>query len=243
MMTWIRKSLVLLTIVCLAKLAQASEGDPWGPYRCLLGEWEGEGSGQPGKGSGGFTFALDLSGKVLVRRNHSEYPAAGGRPAVVHDDLMVVYPEASGKTLKAEYFDNEGHVIHYTVTAGDDGKTLTFVSGAAAPGPRFRLTYTKVEADRVGIKFEIAPPGKPDGFRTYLEGKARKKSAGAGTGKEEKKNQRSNRDPQKQEPASTLGALHELSHPAVAGNPDLPAPGPGGRSCLLSGPHGRLRQL
>jgi hypothetical protein len=53
---------------------------------------------------------------------------------------------------------------------------LTFTSAAAPSAPRFRLTYQKESEDRVGVKFEIAPPGKPEEFRVYLEGKARKKA-------------------------------------------------------------------
>ena len=36
--------------------------------------------------------------------------------------------------------------------------------------PRFRLSYSKGKDDAITIKFEAAPPGKPDGFKTYLEG-------------------------------------------------------------------------
>jgi hypothetical protein len=35
------------------------------------------------------------------------------------------------------------------------------------------LTYTRLAADTVGIKFEIAPPGRAD-FVPYLSGKATK---------------------------------------------------------------------
>jgi hypothetical protein len=49
-----------------------------------------------------------------------------------------------------------------------------FVSDPSPSAPRFRLSYAKEQGDEVLIKFEMAPPGKPDGFRTYLEGKARR---------------------------------------------------------------------
>ena len=72
---------------------------------------------------------------------------------------------------EADYWDNEGHVIHYKIAA--DGKSAVFVSPEDAAGPRYRLTYVLTAANTVSIKFEIAPPGKP--FQTYLEGKARRK--------------------------------------------------------------------
>ena len=109
----------------------------------------------------------------MVRRNRAELPAGNGRPAAVHEDLMVIYPGEAGKASKAVYFDSEGHVIHYTVSTSEDQRVLSFVSDPQPAGPRYRLSYTKEGADAVAIKFEIAPPGKPDEFKTYLEGKAR----------------------------------------------------------------------
>jgi hypothetical protein len=43
-------------------------------------------------GSGTCSFAPDLQGKSLVRRNHSEYPAADNHPGIAHDDRMVLDP-------------------------------------------------------------------------------------------------------------------------------------------------------
>jgi hypothetical protein len=36
--------------------------------------------------------------------------------------------------------------------------------------PRFRLVYTRLAADSVDVKFEMAPPGNPDAFKVYTEG-------------------------------------------------------------------------
>jgi hypothetical protein len=147
----------------------------WKPYRFLLGEWEGEGTGDPGKGAGSFTFIPDLEGKILVRRNHANYPAAGGRPAVMHEDLMVVYAPQGSEGPKAIYWDNEGHVIYYTLSTSSDGHSVTFLSEPVRGVPRFRLSYVKLTEGEVSIKFEIAPPGQPGGFKPYLEAKARRK--------------------------------------------------------------------
>ena len=149
--------------------------DPWADFRFLIGDWVSD--GKPADGSGSFTLAPDLGGKVLVRRHRAELPASAGRPAGKHEDLMIVYPE--GKGFRASYFDNEGHVIQYAVSPLPDKKGLQFLSNADPSGPRFRLTYTAGEEDKATVKFEIAPPGKPDEFRTYLEGTVRRKKAGA----------------------------------------------------------------
>ena len=102
----------------------------------------------------------------------SSYPAAQGRPASAHEDLMVIYQGGGGGSKRAIYFDSEGHVINYVATVSDDNRTLTFLSDPAPQAPRFRLSYTKEKDDSVRIKFEIAPPSEPGGFKTYLEGSA-----------------------------------------------------------------------
>src|SRR6516225_7876725 len=113
--------------------------DPWAQYRFLVGEWVGEGSGDPGQGSGGFSVAPDLQGKVLIRRNRADYPAGKGKPAFTHEDLMVIYREAGAKNPEAIYFDNEGHVIRYHLSFSEDQKTLTFLSDVLPSAPRFRF--------------------------------------------------------------------------------------------------------
>ncbi len=155
-----RKLLLLSILYSVACLAAA---DDWGPLQFLLGTWAGEGGGQPGQAAGKFTFTPDLQGRVLIRRNFAEYPAANGKPAFRHDDLMIVHRDGEAKVLKATYYDNEGHVIHYVVQPSSAG--AVFVSEGSPV--RYRLTYTRQSADKIQTKFEIAPPGKE--FASYVE--------------------------------------------------------------------------
>jgi len=165
-----RLAIQLAFVALLA--AQQAKQQAWASLKFLVGEWAGVGDGQAGQGAGKCSFEADLDGRVLVRKSYAEYPAAAGRAAFRHDDLMIVYPEAAA--LRAEYFDNEGHVIHYSVrVAGDSAE---FLSDAAPGAPRYRLTYRKAGPDALGLKFEIAPPGKPDSFETYLDAKLRRDS-------------------------------------------------------------------
>lgn len=142
----------------------------WGPAQFLIGHWTGEGGGEPGRGTGSFSFTPDLQGKVLVRRSFAEYPPANGKPAFRHDDLTIVYRDETSRELRAVYFDNEGHVIQYSVKPSGSG--VVFLSDGSQSGPRFRLTYSSGGADRLKLKFEIAPPGKD--FTTYIEASARR---------------------------------------------------------------------
>jgi hypothetical protein len=148
------------------------QAEDWSPLQFLVGDWVGEGSGQPGQSSAGaFTLTPDLDGGVLARRSSADYPAANGRPAVHHSDLMVIYRDSSSKQIQATYWDNEGHVIPYLVQTASS--RAVFTSEGANEGPRYRLTYEATGKDRVTIKFEIAEPGKD--FAVYLEGAARRK--------------------------------------------------------------------
>jgi hypothetical protein len=167
-----------LTVLLLwtAAVGTCRGADVWDPYHFLLGEWKGEGGGEPGQGSGGFSFAMDLQGKVLVLKNHVDFPAQAGRQAFAHDNLMVVYPAEGRGQTKAVYWDSEGHVIHYSGKVSEDGKVIMFLSDPGPSGPRFRLSYTKEDEGLIKTKFEMAPPGKPDGFTTYVEGKARRQT-------------------------------------------------------------------
>ena len=173
-LTWGIAAITMLLGVPRCSWSQ-DKTDPRADYRFLLGEWVGEGEGQPGKGSAQFTFLTELDGKVLVRKHRAEIPAAGGRPAAKHEDLLIVYRGADGKRNKAIYFDNEDHVIQYSVVLSDDKKSLVFISDPDPSAPRFRLTYAKAKDESLKIKFEFSPPGKPDEFKTYVEGSARKK--------------------------------------------------------------------
>jgi len=167
-------ALTFLFLFCLLRATAAQPSPQWDSWRPLLGAWEAEGKGTPGAGAGKFSFAFDLQEKVIVRKSHTDYPAAQGRPAFVHDDLMVVYADQATNKLRADYFDNEGHVIRYTADFSPDGKTLTLVSDPVPSQPVFRLTYVLQNATAMSVKFEIAPPNAPQQFKTYVEGSARK---------------------------------------------------------------------
>jgi hypothetical protein len=170
-----------LMLLPLTVTSQNVSPDPWADWKFLVGEWTaGESSGVPGQASkGSFTLAPDLSGQVLVRKNHAEYPPVNGRPAIVHDDLMIIYrtPPAPGKyPIQAFYADNEGHVIHYNVSISPDKKSIVFLSEKIAEAPQYRLTYEDVQPGTAKIIFEIAPPDKPDRFTKYVEAAVHRKT-------------------------------------------------------------------
>ena len=167
--------LLVLLLISVSKIAFCQNDEIiWNKWNYLIGSWKGEGEGKPGEGSGYFSFSKDLDSKILIRKNHSEYPATNDRPQIIHDDLMIVYLDAEFKPFKAIYFDNENHVINYSINYNDVNGSIIFISEPSDNSPRFRLTYIKLNENNLKIKFEFAPPGKPESFTIYLEGKAYK---------------------------------------------------------------------
>lgn len=133
----------------------------WKAWQPLVGTWIAD--GKPGAPTGGFTLRESLQGRILVRENYAEYPKSNERPAARHDDLMVLYKD--GAITRADYWDNEGHVIHYTVLAADN---ITFLGDEKSGEPRYRLIYRLTSPTTMSIEFAIAPPNAPGKFKPYI---------------------------------------------------------------------------
>jgi hypothetical protein len=146
-----------------------AQSDPIAPLRFLIGDWRAIDTA-PGE-TGAFTFKLAVQDRIVVRTNEAIYAATADRPASRHDDLLVIYSENG--SLKADYFDNEGHVIRYAVQPRPQG--VAFVSDASPREPRYRLTYSGGPDGVLLGSFELAPPGSPDAFKPYLSWKAQRR--------------------------------------------------------------------
>jgi hypothetical protein len=125
-------------------------GPEWDPLRGLLGSWQG--TDPDSKNVGKFTLEPSLDGKILLRHNTDDGPHGH------HEDVMIVFRTPAG--LRASYFDNEGHVIAYAVTASANHVEL--ISDEVPNMPRFKLVYDIKSADELAIEFLIAMPGQPE---------------------------------------------------------------------------------
>jgi hypothetical protein len=150
---------------------------PLEPLAFLIGEWEATGAGPPGQGSGRAVFSRALQDRVILRTSYSEFPASGGAAGSRHDDLVVIYAVA-GTGARADYYDNEDHVIHYAVNSPAVGEAV-FVSESMAGEPRFRLSYKLTPDGILRGEFAIAPPGEPPAFKPYLAWESRRVKASA----------------------------------------------------------------
>jgi hypothetical protein len=168
------KSLKIISVFLLIAFCQIVSGQKsvsgWEKWNYLIGEWVGENNGQPGQGEGKFSFQTDLDGNILVRKSHTVFPKTEKSTEIIHDDLLIIYQSAANGTQEAIYFDNEGHTIKYKVTFTD--KTIALTSDIDSGAPRFRFTYTAIDAKSVNASFEIASQKTPEDFKMYLSGKA-----------------------------------------------------------------------
>ncbi len=142
----------------------APAADAFAGLHFLDGTWDAKAAGAGASLLGTYTFAPELAGHVYARHGKAANCTGPKSFDCEHTDLLYVYPEGAG--LKAIYFDNEGHTIHYDVTTPTPTSAV-FLSEAASPGPRFRLIYELKDGVMAG-KFQMQPPGQTE-WRSYLE--------------------------------------------------------------------------
>lgn len=142
----------------------ASEPAELGPYSFLIGEWVASDSGHAGAGAA--TFTRGLQDRIIMRTSYTEIPAGNGRPASRHDDLMIIYAGRDG--VQADYYDNEGHVIRYTVQSPAPGEAV-FLSEVSPAESRFRLSYKLEPTGILKGEFAMAFPGALEEFKPYLQ--------------------------------------------------------------------------
>jgi hypothetical protein len=119
------------------------------------------------------SFSFDLGQTVLVRRNRTEFaPKPGEKSGAVHQDLIMIYRQLGDSSFRAIYFDNEAHVINYTVTFPAKPQSVVFESEGSDKSPRFRLVHEIGPDSLLNIEFSIAPPG--EAFKTYTKGTAKR---------------------------------------------------------------------
>jgi hypothetical protein len=155
--------------------AVSAPTDPWKALEFLEGSWDAHAQAGSAKAqvSGAYSFKPELKHHVLVRRSDNSADCKG--PASFdceHSDMLYIYQEAENRPLNAIYFDNEGHVIHYSVST-PDSNTAIFISESSSSGPQFRLAYELKDAVMWG-KFQMRMPGQTQ-WKSYLEWNGTKK--------------------------------------------------------------------
>jgi hypothetical protein len=159
---------VLLSLAFFVpSLFAQSPPDPFARLSFLLGTWEAKTINNPAvTATGTYAFRTELNGHVLARHTSAAGCKGPEDFNCQHGDLLYIYADAPGQPLRAIYFDNEGHVIHYAVTA-PTATTAEFLSDASGAGPQFRLFY-ELKGGIMSGKFQIRMPGQQE-WKSYLE--------------------------------------------------------------------------
>jgi hypothetical protein len=164
----------LTFISLLSGQTVSTGGGQWAALRFLEGTWDAKTQGQASgvNATGTYSFRKELGGHILAR--HSSAAGCKG-PAdfdCEHGDLLYIYRDMPDQPLKAIYFDNEGHVIHYSVST-PTSTSAVFISDPSAPGPQFRLVY-ELKGTVMSGKFQMHMPGNTE-WTSYLEWSGAKK--------------------------------------------------------------------
>lgn len=163
--------LAVFATICAGLLhAQAAStgAKQWNSLAFLEGTWDAktQGGASGAKASGAYIFEKELGGHILAR--HSIIAGCRGPDDFdcEHGDLLYIYQDRADQPLRAIYFDNEGQVIHYSVSTPTPN-TAVFISDDSASSPRFRLVY-ELKGGTMSGKFQMQMPGKAQ-WISYLE--------------------------------------------------------------------------
>jgi len=176
----IRLSLVSCSMLVLgAEEPTLDTKDPWKPLAVLIGQWEGEVSGQPGNGKAQREYKFILNKHFIHITNRSVYPPQQKNPkGETHEDIGFFSYDKGGRKLMLRQFHIEGFVNQFALQSiAEDGRTLVFESTAIkniAPGWRARETYRVLGDDEFVETFALAEPSGD--FAIYSQTHFRRKA-------------------------------------------------------------------
>ncbi len=158
--------LLFLLVLPQVSLGQtAKQADVWQPFAFMIGEWKGQGGGEPGMGNYERSYRFIYNKNFIEARNKSVYPPSKENPkGEVHEDLGYISYDKARKTYVLRQFHIEGFFNQYRLESmAPDGSKFVFVSEAIeniGAGWRARETYEKTSADEFTETFDLAPPGQ-----------------------------------------------------------------------------------
>ena len=144
------------------QVAQAKE-NPWQAVQFMVGEWEGESEGQPGKGTVRRRYRFVLGDTFLHEQNVSTYPPQPkNEKGEVHEHWSFFSHDRARRTLVLRQFHQEGFVNQYAMAPLIKANLVVFESEALENVPRSwkaRETYEVVSPDEFIETFELAEGG------------------------------------------------------------------------------------
>jgi len=162
-------ALVLSSALVSAARQPATTVDPFQRVTFMLGKWQGNQEGQPGKGVATREYSRALNSRFIRVVNRSEYPPQEKNPkGETHQDEGFISFDRARKKLILRQFHIEGFFNQYVE---DDGATTTAISFSSEAlenvpaGWKARESYIIHGPDEFEEVFELAQSGKP--FEVY----------------------------------------------------------------------------
>jgi hypothetical protein len=150
------------------KSTTSPAGDRWERWRPLLGVWEGNSQGAPGKGKIRLEFSFVMNERYLKIAGTALYePRAAGEKGERHEDFGYVSFDRNRRKFVFRQFHIEGFVNQYVMTSDRSSDSIELTSEAVEntpPGWRARETY-KLEGGEIKHVFELADKDKA--FEVY----------------------------------------------------------------------------
>jgi hypothetical protein len=166
-------------LIPIYSFAQVSKQDSvWLPVHFFIGEWEGTGEGQPGKGNYERSYKFILDKKFIEVRNKSKYSPTEKYPeGEVHEDIGYISYDKIRKMFVLRQFHKEGFVNQYKLdNISADQKTLVFISESIENIPsgwKAKETYHLINENELSETFELAAPN--GNFEIYTKVNMHKK--------------------------------------------------------------------
>lgn len=157
--------LVLMTLPLVGTAQTPKPQDVWQPLRVFLGNWKGQGAGEPGKGEYERSYRFIFNERFIEIKNSSSWLPTDQNPkGEVHEDLGYLSYDKGRKTFVLRQFHIEGFVNQYKLESiSEDGTRIVFISEAIENIPagwRAKETYEIRGNDEFTEAFELAPPDK-----------------------------------------------------------------------------------
>lgn len=157
--------IILLAMPVTGEGQAPKQEDIWKPFEFFLGNWRGQGHGEPGTGDYERQYRFIFNKKFIEIRNKSSWAPTKDNPkGEVHEDLGYISYDKARKTYILRHFHIEGFVNQYKLESiSVDGQKIVFISEAIeniAPGWRAREVYQRTGEGEFSETFELAPPNQ-----------------------------------------------------------------------------------
>ena len=160
---------LLLTVVSASPAEE--QPDPWGPYRFLVGHWNGRIGGNLGTGAGERTYEFVVGDIYLMSRHSSHRPPQPESPkGDVHEEIGIFSFDRERNVIVYRQFVAEGYVNTYRCETmdGANGFVCNTESVESGSGVRARWTVKRIapsaseETSEEAFEdtFELGWPGK-----------------------------------------------------------------------------------